>query len=415
MRALQNTLMLLGVAALAIGCSKSDKTNGGGGTVSGSNAIAIQVNLGPNSPSSDYVNGAFTSVTVCTPGTSTCETVDNVLVDTGSYGLRLIGSTFNSSLLPTQSNGSGQTGECTLFADNSYTWGTVAIADIELGGEVAHSVPVNLINSTFPVPSGCSAGAGGTSGAPTNDNSVLLLGAKGILGVGPFQPDCGSSCAASATSDANSNPSYWSCTSSICVAAAEPVASQVQNPVALFATDNNGVIMELPAISGNGASTVNGSLVFGIGTESNNQIGSSLIVYANSSTADFTTSFNGTALSQSFIDSGSNGLYFNDSSLPQCGSSSAAPGFYCPSSTQNFNATMIGTNNGQVDVAFSIVNAVNLLSSSNDAAYNDIGGVTGSLINDSFDWGLPFFYGLNVYFAIDGKSTPSGDGPYYAF
>jgi hypothetical protein len=30
-------------------------------------------------------------------------------------------------------------------------------------------------------------------------------------------------------------------------------------------------------------------------------------------------------------------------------------------------------------------------------------------------WGLPFFYGRAVYTAIDGRSTPGGNGPYYAF
>ena len=34
---------------------------------------------------------------------------------------------------------------------------------------------------------------------------------------------------------------------------------------------------------------------------------------------------------------------------------------------------------------------------------------------DSFDFGLPFFLGLNVYTAIADKSTPGGNGPYVAF
>lgn len=31
---------------------------------------------------------------------------------------------------------------------------------------------------------------------------------------------------------------------------------------------------------------------------------------------------------------------------------------------------------------------------------------------DGFDWGLPFFYGRNVFTAIEGQSTPGGTGPY---
>jgi len=32
-----------------------------------------------------------------------------------------------------------------------------------------------------------------------------------------------------------------------------------------------------------------------------------------------------------------------------------------------------------------------------------------------FDWGLPFFYGRNVYAAIEQQSTPGGVGPYFAY
>jgi hypothetical protein len=32
-----------------------------------------------------------------------------------------------------------------------------------------------------------------------------------------------------------------------------------------------------------------------------------------------------------------------------------------------------------------------------------------------FDWGLPFFYGRNVYAAVEQQSTPGGSGPYIAY
>jgi hypothetical protein len=34
-----------------------------------------------------------------------------------------------------------------------------------------------------------------------------------------------------------------------------------------------------------------------------------------------------------------------------------------------------------------------------------------------FDWGLPFFYGVNVYSTIDGRSVPSGApaAPWWAY
>jgi hypothetical protein len=74
-----------------------------GGSSSGSdessvplmNFQSIVVNAGP---ANNYFNGAFTSVTVCAPGTSSCQTIDGILVDTGSTGLRVLASSMTLSL-----------------------------------------------------------------------------------------------------------------------------------------------------------------------------------------------------------------------------------------------------------------------------------------------------------------------------
>lgn len=65
--------------------------------------------------------------------------------------------------------------------------------------------------------------------------------------------------------------STYECQTAGCVVVGENLSQQVQNPVALFVTDNNGVIIELPQVSAL-ATSVNGSLVFGIGTQSNNGV-----------------------------------------------------------------------------------------------------------------------------------------------
>jgi len=43
----------------------------------------------------------------------------------------------------------------------------------------------------------------------------------------------------------------------------------------------------------------------------------------------------------------------------------------------------------------------------NDAVFNTLAGYTYGY----FDWGLPFFYGRNVYTSI----TPDGNGSYWAY
>lgn len=63
-----------------------------------------------------------TSVTICVPGTSTCQTIDNIQVDTGSQGLRVLASALAPTLaLPsvTASTGSAAT-SCTVFG-SGYT------------------------------------------------------------------------------------------------------------------------------------------------------------------------------------------------------------------------------------------------------------------------------------------------------
>jgi hypothetical protein len=35
--------------------------------------------------------------------------------------------------------------------------------------------------------------------------------------------------------------------------------------------------------------------------------------------------------------------------------------------------------------------------------------------SNSFDWGLPFYLGRNVYLGFEGKTSSLGTGPYWAF
>ena len=101
------------------------------------------------------------------------------------------------------------------------------------------------------------------------------------------------------------------------------------NPVSLFATDNNGVIIELPTVSGGEEASVSGSLVFGIGTQSNNALGGATVYTADRVPETSRPHITERLYSDSFIDSGSNG-YFFATSITACPSTSNAPGFYCP-------------------------------------------------------------------------------------
>lgn len=359
-------------------------------TSSGPNVQPITVNAGPDDV---YANGAFTDVTLCVPGTSTCQTIGGILVDTGSFGLRILSSALTISLPQQTATDGNPVVECYPFV-SGFTWGPVQTADIQMASEKASSAAVQVINGgSFAIPSECS-----DQGINQGANFIT----NGILGVGDSTQDCGQACVATGSG----NPDlYYECPASGCVVAGEALANQVTNPVAMFATDNNGVIIELPNAP-NPEASLSGSLVFGIGTQSNNGLGSATI-YAVDDNNDFITSYKGTSYSDSFIDSGSNGIYFLTSSITgylDC------DGFYCPSSTQNLSATTEGANGqGSATINFSVANADDL---PNDPVLEQLAGPN---TPTSFDWGLPFFYGRNVFTAIAGASTPAGQGPYWAY
>lgn len=249
-----------------------------------------------------------------------------------------------------------------------------------------------------------------SGGGPEIDD-LQSLGANGILGVGQNQQDCGSACA-STSGGALLSTAYYECSSAGCQSVSVTLSQQVQNPVALFPQDNNGVIIMLPAVS-NAAATVSGSLVFGIGTQSNNGLGSAAVYTLNQNNS-ITTIYNNQTMSNSFIDSGSNGYFFPDNTIPQC-TQGYVSGYYCPSATLHLSATNQGANGTSGTIRFSVGNAAMMFSGStgNYDAFSAIAGPSNSA--EGFDWGLPFFYGRAVYIAIEGKNTSKGPGPYWAY
>ena len=63
---------------------------------------------------------------------------------------------------------------------------------------------------------------------------------------------------------------------------------------------------------------------------------------------------------------------------------------------------------------FSVANADQLLNNNPTFfAFNNVAGPNGD--PTSFAWGMPFFFGRTVYTAIEGRSTPAGQGPFFAF
>jgi hypothetical protein len=293
----------------------------------------------------------------------------------------------------------------------SRSWGPLKVADVQLGEEKATGLTIQLIGeSTYAMPASCTG---------TAITDVQTLGSNGVLGVGIWAQDCGLACALSARAAANPG-AYYACASPTggCAVASVPASQQVSHPVASFPADNNGLIIQLPNIDARGAPQVQGQLIFGIGTQDNNGLGTAALVGVDGygfASAEFPVG--GTAY-DSYIDSGSNCIFLlnsADTGLRQC--TGVWRNFYCPSTTTNFTATLAAPDGTQSPFDFSVANADTFPLSA--FAFNDLAGPMPGYPNDptvpGISWGLPFFYGRSVFTAIEERATPAGPGPYIAF
>ena len=160
------------------------------------NVAPLVVDGGPTG--SGNVNTSFTTVTVCVPGTSNCQTIDHVLVDTGSVGLRLLsagaaGGQLNLSLPPVIGLvNQAPLSECAPFV-SGFLWGPLVQADVltlpDGTGEQASNIPIQVVGQPGqPSPPVACSSSGVDLG------TLHALGANGILGIGVFAADCGIWC-----------------------------------------------------------------------------------------------------------------------------------------------------------------------------------------------------------------------------
>lgn len=403
----------------------------------GPNVSAVTVNIGPV-PGETRINGAFTDITLCNPGSNggspTCETIGGILIDSGSYGLRILQSQIPSLKLPTMVDPDGNTLEnCAELLDGSYLWGPVSKADLYLGGDstsgritpTATNLLIQVISGppASNIPTGCSNNA-------TDRNTPQLLGANGILGVGPEPTDCTLAGKNYCDGSIEMSPPnlYYACPSAGCLTTDSPVIvnqlQQVTNPVFKVCPYCNGLSLDLPPLTSNAAS-LTGRMIFGIGRLLSNPLGSAT-VYTLDANDHFTSSLDGQKFGSSFIDSGTSAFLF-PGHLSTCSANSQ---YYCPSSPSSFSAVNKGATQGEGTINFTVDNADSLFSEfPNDAAFSNLAGPEGTLpscsvgslacgsdAQNTFVWGLPFFYGRSVFIALDEQSvTGTPPTPWWAF
>jgi hypothetical protein len=390
---------LLAALAAVAGCGDHTPTPAAFKVTPGDNVLAVSVNgVHCGGGGTQFLNQPCVSVKICEPGTATCQTIDDVLLDTGSVGLRVFRQVLTLSLPAVHAPDGGSLAECVQFADLTADWGPVVAAAVVLANEPAVVIPIQVIDATFgTVPSSC----------PSPETAPSAI--NGVLGVGVFTADCGLTCPAQANI-------YFSSNGSTTTAVTVDVSLQLQNPVAALPVDNNGFIVTLPGVPAAGARSVEGSLVLGLATRPNN-VPKNASAIALDAAGEFTTTITGgSTLPGSFVDTGSNGLFFAPpSSIPAC---TDAKDWYCPPSTLTFSATngpSPGRPGNRLPAPFQIANfdALVVQPNNGNAVFSPVGG--GAIPGAGFDWGLPFFLGRTVYLGIDSRSTQFGVGPLLAY
>lgn len=385
-------ILTSGILAISLfGCNSGGGSGSGGGDPMQSMNIKVTPNL---TGVCSNVNSPCVSVTICDNNNQNCSTVDNVLLDTGSYGLRIFSSLLNqntiNALNPIKNN-NNPIGECVSYGDGSQNWGQVVSANIQLSSSaIASNVPMQLINSSWNTPpSSC-------SNATTSPSDFLY---NGVLGVGVYVQDGGQ---------------YYICNGSNCnTSYSMPTNQQVANPIAFLPSNNNGITISFPNISNSGDNNVTGVLNFGVNTNTQNTVTTNNVYQANLSQGLplFSSTYNGNSY-YAFLDTGTNTLSLTNPNVTQCGS--PYTGFLCPSSQTTLNLSNLNSQNQPIPTTINIANTISLLNTGN-SVFNNIGTSLSFSGANIIDYGLPYFFGKNVQIVFNGANSNLGNGPFWAW
>ena len=335
-------------------------------------------------------NRLLVSVTVCEPGTERCATIDDVMIDTGSTGLRLEASAVPAWLwLPAFPGPGGRPlAECLRFVHDT-AWGPLHRADVRLGGLTAKGLPLQVIDDLGgPQPPACPR-----SDVPPTSN--------GTLGVGQHLYDCQGACEqrAGAPGVFVQDGAFWSPVEG----AIEP-AYRLPNPVSYLPGHDNGIVIELPAPPAGSAREVAGTLTFGVDAVAGDGAGTASILHLDAA-GRFTTVLDGRSYPASYIDSGTETYILRDDSLPRCRDMAWA---YCVEPRRTLDAEMVGIDGKRIPMNFGVGNYQSVRE--RHAGASDDVAEAAELQSDAVVWGAPFFLGRRVSLVMDGRSVPGISG-----
>ncbi|MCW6507443.1 DUF3443 family protein [Lichenifustis flavocetrariae] len=380
-------LLLVLLAAMWLGDPASAQT------LSSANVVPLRV----RTPHSGF-NRLVVSITLCEPGTDRCATVDDIMVDTGSTGLRLEASALPSEFrLPPFLGPDGKSlAECLRFVHDD-AWGPLFRADLRIGGMTVPGLPIQIIaDDPRPCPDGCPI----STAKPTSN---------GTLGIGPHLLDCQGDCLQDPSRPGvfEQEGGSWRP-----IRGSVPAASRLPNPISLFPNHRNGVVFDLPAVPARDTNEIVGTLTFGVGDAANNGIGDARIVRMDENGL-FTTLYGTAAFAASYIDSGTETYILADDHLPRCAGMSWA---FCVSPERTFAATMVGFDGMHVPITFKVGDYRSALDH-HVGAWDGFAEAANAL-SQAFVWGAPLFLGRRIALVFDGMEVDGlkrTQGPLYAF
>ena len=348
-----------------------------------------------------YVNALCTSITLCQPGTQICQEIDGILVDSGSVGLRIFDTVlqFPLPLLSIQSD----TDRVAVLAENApfraeRAWGPIALATVRFSERKIDqtTLPIQIMSTTATQPE--------------------RAGFQGILGLGVFREDCGGGCAIQ-----KNNGIYFACPDSQanvrdCESARVAPEKQVRHPVVGLERNHNGISIALPQIFGP-SDSVTGTLTLGI--DNSDKLKETQVIPVDS-LGGFRMTFAGRGYDGSQIDSGSNAVFFPGSpEIPRCAWSArwlATLGeFFCPKSPMEFFGVIPNlllahapaTNHSSgAKITWTAVDGQERLARNSLVAPSLAGFELNQIL-----LGIPFFFGKQIYFGIEGEISVLGSGP----
>jgi hypothetical protein len=355
-------------------------------------------------------NLPLASLEVCEPGPGgNCQTIDSILIDTSSAGLRIRAQALSVLQLQPEQLGGTPIAECVGF-EFGFMWGPVVSALIQFPpadqNPTTAAGPIQVIDQSF-----------GTANPPTgcdSNSGVELLGSSninGVLGIGPF-----------ADTSQLFGATYFTCENGSCQTASIPASQAVANPVGYIVgpgccDNSNGIFIVMGPVPPGGVSNASGKVIFGVGTLPGNDPGSIApghpFVTINSDSCHFFANYKDQSGLRSCLDSATGMLHFDDQSLTRCslpGQGVSVPQAYCPPSPSMLSATIFAGASSQ-PIAFEVADDTSSFSAGN-IAFPDL-AMSFRLSDADFVWGLPFFYNRAIFIAY--QQTPLGNAPAWGY